>query len=582
MLRLKRLGFMISYARYSLVLAMLGWPSLSSGQDYPPLANLLEREAVLKADSFLTHSGSYPAEDQGALYDSLEFLVNYFRLDTLRIKTYLRRGRYALSYHHDVKKALQYFNNAKELAIEAGDTRSELNALVQIAQLYNKTRITEKTTEAILSLKKRAEEVGDSTNLSAAYFLLGQADVNVTDYSVQMFRKSLNYYNHTGSNRVSIYANLGQAYMAKEDPNLDSARYFLEKASSLSDSLQLDGYVKNTLAEVYLQQGRDQRAEQILRQLVAERDSVEGAGVPLLTYRLLIELLQSRQQYEATLPYIREAIASTSTAYYDDYDLVDFSRAAKASLAVLGKFDTYQTVDSLERMAADSIQAYVEAASVSQSAYTYAVSQMETNLDRKDTLLQNKNIIIGVLALVLALGATVGYLSYSRRRLGVQKQLSENEMFRMEGEMAQRVQQQERQLSSYAMSLAQKNRIASQVLEQLKGLNRKAAANGEQKSIESSIKLLENDLRNEDQWKNFLVHFERVHPDFYRKLNERYPNLTKQDHRLMAYLRMQLSTKEIAQLLGVNYESVNTTRYRIRKKLNLPKEVDLSTFVTQL
>ncbi len=571
---------MASYISCSLVLAMIGWPLLATGQDYPSLADLREREAVLKADSFLTHSSTYSAEDQAAVYDSLEFLVNYFRLDTLRIETYLKQGRYALFYRQDVKRALQYFNNARELAIKAGDTHRELSALVQIAQLYNQTRITEKTTEAILRLKERAEEVGDSTNISAAYFLLGQADVNITDHSVRMFRQSLNYYNDTGSNRVAIYANLGQAYMAKEQPNLDSARYFLEKASALSDSLQLKGRIKNTLAEIYMQQGRDEQAEEILRNLLKEGEA-ENAGSPLLTYRLLIELLQGRQQYEATLPYIREAIASTSTAYYDDYDLADFSRAAKVSLAALGKFDTYRTVDSLERMATDSIQAYVEAANVSQSEYSYAISQMEASLDRKSALLQNRNILIGVLALILVLGTAVGYQTYSKRKLGAQKQLSENEMYRLEGEMAQRVQQQERQLSSYAASLAHKNRVATQVLEQLKGLNRKAGGNGEQKSVEPLIKLLESDLKNEDQWKNFLVHFERVHPDFYRKLNEQYPNLTKQDQRFMAYLRMQLSTKEIAQLLGVNYESVNTTRYRIRKKLDLPKEVELDTFVTQ-
>ncbi len=570
---------MASYAKCSLVLAMVGWPLLTTGQDYPSLADLREREAALKADSFLTHSGTYSVKDQAAVYDSLEFLINYFRIDSLRIETYLKRGRHALFYRQDVKKALQYFNNAKELAIKAGDTHRELNALVQIAQLYNKTRITEKTTEAILRLKERAEEVGDSTNISAAYFLLGQADVNITDHSVRMFRQSLNYYNDTGSNRVSIYANLGQAYLAKEPPNLDSARYFLEKASALSDSLQTNSSVKNTLAEVYMQQGRDAQAEQILRNLLEE---AENSDAPLLTYRLLIELLQSRQQYEATLPYIREAIASTSTAYYDDYDLLDFSRAAKVSLAALGRFDTYRTVDSLERVATDSIHAYVEAANVSQSEYTYAISQMEASLDHKNALLQNRNAVIGALILCLALGLAFGYQTYSKRKLGAQKQLSENEMFRLEGEMAQKVQQQERQLSSYAASLAQKNRVASHVLEQLKGLSRKGESNSAQKSVEPLIRLLENDLRNEDQWKNFLVHFERVHPNFYRKLNERYPNLTKQDQRLMAYLKMQLSTKEIAQLLGVNYESVNTTRYRIRKKLNLPKEVELDTFVAQL
>lgn len=572
---------MTFYIQHWLVLIMVGWPLLTAGQDYPSLASLDEREAARKADSFLTHSRTYSIEDRAAVYDSLEFLINYFRIDSLRIETYLRRGRYDFVYQHDVKKALQYFNNAKDLAVEAGDTHRELNALVQIAQLYNQTRITGKTTEAIYNLKKRAEELEDSVNISAAYFLLGQADVNITEYSVRMFRQSLNHYNRVDGKLTSIYANLGQAYMAKERPDLDSARYFLEKASALSDSLQINNRVKNTLAEVYMRQGRNERAEPILRDLLESSDD-RGNGVPLLTYRLLIELLQSRQQYEATLPYINKAVASTSSAYYDDYDLVDFAQAAKVSLAALGKFDTYQTVDSLERMANDSIQTYVEAANVSQSEFTYAISQIEANLDRKQALLQNRNIIIGVLTVVLALGAAIAYQIHSKRKIGAQKKLSDHEMYRLEGELTQKVQQQERQLSSYAVSLAHKNRVAAHVLEQLKALHKRAGGNGEQQVVDPLIKLLENDLKNENQWKNFLTHFERVHPNFYRKLNEQYPSLTKQDRRIMAYLRMQLSTKEIAQLMGVNYESVNTTRYRIRKKLNLPKEVELDTFIAQI
>jgi DNA-binding CsgD family transcriptional regulator len=573
---------MLLHLKCSLILATVCWSSLATGQNYPSLAKLHENEAAQKADSFLTHANTYSNEDQAKVYDSLEFLVNYFRLDTLRIETYLRRGRYALFYRNDVKKALQYFNNAKELATEAGDTHGELNALVQIAQLYNQTRITEKTTEAILHLKERAEEVGDSTNISAAYFLLGQADINITDYSVRMFRRSLDYYNEPGGNRLRILANLGQAYMAKENPDLDSARYFLEIASALNDSLSVDNSIRNTLAEVYMRQGHDQQAEKILRELLDESIKKGEYDTRLLTYRLLIELLQRQQQYEATLPYIREAIAITTTTYYDDYDLVDFSRTAKVSLAALGEFDTYQLVDSLERAATDSIQAYVEAANVSQSKFAYAISEMEANLDSKNTLLQNRNVVIGVLTLILILGATTTYQTYAKRKLDEQKQLSENQIFRLEGKIAHEMQQQERQLSSYAVSLIQKNRLVSQVLETLKALNKKAESNGEQKEIEQLIRLLENDFKNKDQWKTFLVHFERVHPEFYRKLSERYPHLTKQDKRILAYLKMQLSTKEIAQLQGVNYESINTNRYRIRKKLGLPKEMELDDFVTQL
>ncbi|MEL6561460.1 MAG: LuxR C-terminal-related transcriptional regulator, partial [Bacteroidota bacterium] len=70
--------------------------------------------------------------------------------------------------------------------------------------------------------------------------------------------------------------------------------------------------------------------------------------------------------------------------------------------------------------------------------------------------------------------------------------------------------------------------------------------------------------------------------EYFQRLNNEYPDLSRQDRRILAYMRMQLSSKEIAQLVGINYESVNTSRYRIRKKLNLPKSVELDSFVASL
>ena len=568
----------MTYLRYTLLLIGSCWSFLVAAQDFSSLSGLSKEQAVQRIDSLLGHINTYSGSEQEAIYDSLEFLVNYFRLDTFRTQIYLKQGRYELFRRNNVRQALQYFHNARELAIEADDERRELDVLVQIAQLYNHTGITEKTVEAILALKKRAEEIGDSVNISAAYFLLGQADVRITDYSVSMFRKSLDYYNQPGGNRMRIYANLGQAYMVKEVPNLDSARYFLELAKALNDSARREASIDNTLAEVYIKQEHYAKAEALLRQVIEEDSSYGSYDFKLLTYRLLLQVLQHQRRYAATLPYIEDGLASMATNYYDDYEVVDFCRAAKVSLAVLDHFGTYQTLDSIEQATTDSLQAYTEAASVSQSEFAYQIDQMEADLNDKENLLQNRNTIIAILGGVLLLGGLLVYQTYHRRQLVARQRTADQQIFRLEGTVAETLQQQERQLSAYVVSLMHKNSIISRVLDKLRSLNGQAN-DGE---VDQLVKLMESDLKNEDQWKNFLIHFERVHPNFYRTLDERYPNLTKQDKRLMAYLKMELTTKEIAQLLGVNYESVNTSRYRLRKKMDLPKEVELDSFITRL
>ena len=84
------------------------------------------------------------------------------------------------------------------------------------------------------------------------------------------------------------------------------------------------------------------------------------------------------------------------------------------------------------------------------------------------------------------------------------------------------------------------------------------------------------------EWENFTKHFDRVHSDFVVKLKEKHPAISGNELKLCAYLRMNLSTKEIAQLMNISVRGVEISRYRLRKKLNLSTETSLFDFLIQL
>ena len=69
---------------------------------------------------------------------------------------------------------------------------------------------------------------------------------------------------------------------------------------------------------------------------------------------------------------------------------------------------------------------------------------------------------------------------------------------------------------------------------------------------------------------------------FYEQLNFKYPKLSRGDQKLCALVKLNLSSKEMAKLLGISIESVHTNRYRLRKKLGLTREVSLTEFVAKL
>ena len=73
-----------------------------------------------------------------------------------------------------------------------------------------------------------------------------------------------------------------------------------------------------------------------------------------------------------------------------------------------------------------------------------------------------------------------------------------------------------------------------------------------------------------------------VAEDFYKRLRERFPKLTQGDQKLCALIKLNFSSKDMAKLIGISVDSVHTTRYRLRKKLKLPREVSLGEFIGQL
>ncbi|WP_255491298.1 triple tyrosine motif-containing protein [Dysgonomonas sp. ZJ279] len=91
--------------------------------------------------------------------------------------------------------------------------------------------------------------------------------------------------------------------------------------------------------------------------------------------------------------------------------------------------------------------------------------------------------------------------------------------------------------------------------------------------------LLSNNLNREDDWKMFLIKFEQKHPNFFKQLKTLYPELTTNDLKLCACLKLNLDSKEIASFMNLSVRAVENSRSRLRKKLNIPTSMHLSDFL---
>lgn len=141
------------------------------------------------------------------------------------------------------------------------------------------------------------------------------------------------------------------------------------------------------------------------------------------------------------------------------------------------------------------------------------------------------------------------------------------------------IKHQEKELATVALHLVQKNEILTTVRKELDKLSKTTTEATTKKEIKRLVRIFEEDARLDEDWGRFAHHFDQVHSNFLKRLRETYPQLSHKDHKLCAYLRMNLSTKEIAPLMNISVRGVEVGRYRLRKKLELDTEVNLVDFM---
>jgi PAS domain S-box-containing protein len=139
------------------------------------------------------------------------------------------------------------------------------------------------------------------------------------------------------------------------------------------------------------------------------------------------------------------------------------------------------------------------------------------------------------------------------------------------------IESKKRELTSSTLRLIQNSEMNNSIIGELEKLNQHTNKTGN-----DIIKSIVNNLSlnvGESIWQEFEMRFENVYESFYRALNKLFPDLTQGEKKLCALLRLNLSSKEIATLMFQNSQSVDMARYRLRKKLNLKQNENLTDFL---
>ncbi|QNL52430.1 transcriptional regulator [Olivibacter sp. SDN3] len=139
-----------------------------------------------------------------------------------------------------------------------------------------------------------------------------------------------------------------------------------------------------------------------------------------------------------------------------------------------------------------------------------------------------------------------------------------------------------RELANSAMNIVYKNELLNNVHDELSQLKDSEGRKLSGEQLKKISKIIDDARSDERDWNLFEESFNEAHENFFKKLKQTYPELVPNDLKLCAYLRMNMSSKEIASLLNITTRGVEIRRYRLRKKLNLQHDQNLSEFLMEV
>jgi ligand-binding sensor domain-containing protein/DNA-binding CsgD family transcriptional regulator len=138
-----------------------------------------------------------------------------------------------------------------------------------------------------------------------------------------------------------------------------------------------------------------------------------------------------------------------------------------------------------------------------------------------------------------------------------------------------------RELVSMTMHLVQRGEVLSKIKDKINEIAKKQDSDPGSINYRQLLRLVKAGERTTEDWEKFSIHFNNANEGFFSNLKDMHPDLTSSELKLCAYLRMNLSSKEIAQLMNITIKGVEVARYRLRKKLAINPEVNIHTYLLQ-
>ena len=374
---------------------------------------------------------------------------------------------------------------------------------------------------------------------------------------------------------VYYYLHMFDAYNLSGE--IDTALIYADSAQMSDTEGKMERIIDERRTKLYLDNGDFDEAYRCFEKMQQNEnyDGLNKNDSLYLAYRsqLYKAIFFSRQkQFDSALLYIDRSLETSAfVSLNDECDAMlwktEILRSSGRYEEALDNVITTQTlIDSLNRI--KNVRK-VESIMFQEQKRAYEAEQQHENYVR-DSRYRVRVLTAIIIALLFLACCVILVLVMKRRKM--QHRLVEEEL-----------EERNREIASAVVVMKKKNEVYTEVISQLQELKAQTENRGMKKTLTQVSNKIEQTM-DDDFYDEFDLRFRRVHPDFIEKLTKRHPDLTPNEIKICSFLKLNMSTKDIAQLTGQSVAAIEMTRYRIRRKLgiSLDDHAHLSQYIMKI
>ncbi len=439
----------------------------------------------------------------------------------------------------------------------------------------------DKALECFYKVLANAEKEKDTVNMIRVFINIGTAYKRLERYDEALENYIKSYKLSKASNNLEGIAysySIGLIYRKKGD-NSTALQYYYSALSACKELNMVNDIINiyNNISNIYMLEHRYDEAAKILRKNILLSDSLGYKRQIGIAYANLGKTKELAKQHDSALYYLEKALTIFSTNKYYNLESISLKMLSNVYTKMNNYEKAFITFNKHIRLS-DSLSNEKSRKQIAELKVKYETEKKEKEnnilFNKVETEKHKSKYLIIVSVVLFLLGILSLILFYFIRKHAItDKKLAESEAANLEIEL----ESKKKDLALSALMVSKNLEFSNKLIDELENLSGYVTEEG-YTAFSRVIKQLKSQ-GNDAAWSEFETRFLNIHTDFYSRLLEEFPNLTHNELKICAFLRLGMNTKDICSITFQNIRAVETTRFRLRKKINLSTGDNLSTFL---